>query len=75
MRFNEWLMQFEKKDNPLGDLARDVRHDNYVPNEDNLRDWENHLIRRNACSDALKTLIAAFKKWKKSSAMTPANKN
>lgn len=71
MTFQEWLMAY-KRDNRIGDLARDVRRD--PPKEANYIDvqkvWDakrlrEHMVNRRACREALEALSAAKQAYKR----------
>lgn len=62
--FSEWLERHERRDTPIGDLARDVKRDRDWPkNEDNLDRLIEHLQRKNACEEAIGVLYRAWSDW------------
>ena len=66
MNFFEWLLTQQKRDDPIGDLAQDVKTDKCFPKDaQTLKDVENHLkFRHRADRDALQALRGAWKEYK-----------
>lgn len=70
--FVRWIRRQTDRDDPIGDLARDFTHDKpRVLQWFRAEDWPNaslnqlyHMLRfRFACSEALDTLVAAYREW------------
>lgn len=61
--FTGWLAKHRKRENPLGDLARDVARDKNWPSDGDLPRFERHMMAAGACSAALRTLSSAWKKY------------
>jgi uncharacterized protein YozE (UPF0346 family) len=58
--FQQWLAQQSKRDDSVGDLARDVQQDSETPRGNAKLAWRKHLIEMNACAAALQTLERAW---------------
>lgn len=59
--FYLWLMAQIKRDDPVGDLARDVKGDPSAPQYAfRERSWKRHLENNYACEGALQALKCAF---------------
>lgn len=62
-------MKQVRRDDPVGDLARDVDFDINadLPMESNRkRDWEEYLYNNGACEGAKQALIIAFNEFRRS---------
>jgi len=76
--FNRWLHYQADRDDSIGDLASDAIRDYWINTEGARPDkktiwklyprgivsWENHIIIRGACSEAIEALHAAWDEWK-----------
>jgi uncharacterized protein YozE (UPF0346 family) len=59
--FYAWLMAQAKRDDPIGDLAQDVRRDPDAPKYAfRQKTWREHLQNNNACESAIVALNSAF---------------
>ncbi len=65
MRFYSWLRQQKYRDDTVGDLARDARHDRCWPRQANtLNRLLAHLVERHNVSDAaIEALERAHQEW------------
>jgi hypothetical protein len=59
-KFSKWLAKQYKRDDPIGDLARDARSDYRAPWQGDISDWESYL-RWSACKEAIETFYEAVK--------------
>jgi YozE SAM-like fold len=65
--FTEWLARREKRDSPIGDLARDMKSDRCWPVDvDSLEGVLGHLFTHRACSEAEETARSAWRQYRKS---------
>lgn len=65
MTFYEWLEKQNKRNSPLGDLARDVQVDKLcVCLENTKQAWVSHLESMGACQEAKATLKTAWATYK-----------
>lgn len=54
-------MQFVDRDNPYGDLVRDMRDDSNLPDSNKRYDFDRYLdLERRACENAMITFHSAF---------------
>jgi 5-methylcytosine-specific restriction endonuclease McrA len=62
--FRQWLRRQEKRDDPIGDLARDMSRDpgQSLPNP-SLSDLYHYIRVAGACDGALQALIDAYREW------------
>lgn len=67
MTFGAWLKKQAKRDDPVGDLARDVAQDREAPLSMTPRKLRNHMLARHASSLALETLDMAATEWRAAS--------
>jgi hypothetical protein len=65
----KWLAQTTITDDPVGDLIadmqRDVRQGVTIPSFNNIGDMRAVLCSRNACDEALATVPAAWRRYKR----------
>jgi uncharacterized protein YozE (UPF0346 family) len=61
MRFYTWLREQRKRDDPIGDLARDAMADKNFPQA--LNRVRSHLLNAGACSEALVAFNEARKEF------------
>ncbi len=64
--FVAWILQQIDRDDPIGDLARDVKDDvNRPPDDSGYRVWLNHIeFRSHHEQDVMDTFKAAWKEYK-----------
>ena len=63
-KFRQWLRQQEERDDPIGDLARDMAHDhNQTAHNPSLPDLYHYLKANRACREAFHALIEAYREW------------
>jgi hypothetical protein len=60
MTFFQWCKTQKKRDDAIGDLARDILQDRDHPRGNDYTRWQNHLYDREACGGAIETLERAF---------------
>lgn len=64
MTFHGWLMRNRWREDPIGDLARDARHDARWPRRGSQPEaFKAYLVRRGACSAALRALRCAWTEY------------
>lgn len=63
MNFYEWLKRQTKRNDPIGDFAKDAMEDQFA--DENPSAWARHLVNVNASSVAMKAFESAVKEWKK----------
>ena len=64
--FRAWLSRQKKRDDAIGDLARDAARDRCFPRRGELASYRAHLDKHDACDAARATLIDAwteFERW------------
>ena len=62
MLFKEWFVnQFDSKDNEMGDLALDIKHDSKFPETSDHSILEEYIISRRADSEIIKIFNKAYK--------------
>ena len=72
-RFPTWLKQQDKRDDPVGDLARDAKRDSLIFNcGSNETKWLRYLSRRTNHTPVFDALHEAFKEWRTANAMIVA---
>ena len=70
-RFRTWLRKQQQRDDPVGDLARDMHRAHAWPSRANtLPTLTRHLRRMGACHGACEALQRAFTEWQ-AEAVTP----
>lgn len=63
--FFRWLLRQLKRDDPIGDLAQDVRSDTSFPiSSTNLDDLRTHLVLKHAIPEAFVALDEAWAEWR-----------
>jgi uncharacterized protein YozE (UPF0346 family) len=63
--FYRWLVKQQDRDDPIGDLSKDVQRDTKFPLEtSSIEKLRNHLIARLACDEAIQALEEAHKEFK-----------
>jgi hypothetical protein len=66
MTFYAWLGKQIKRDDPVGDLARDARYPSAdKPRRHTLTTWLNYLYKYNACDKAIEALRVAWGEYSK----------
>lgn len=64
MGFTRWLCRQWRRDDPVGDLARDVRQDPDWPSRARtLAAYERYLVECGACDGAVRALRRAWHEW------------
>ncbi len=64
MRFGDWLPFQVDRDDPVGDIARDLLEDPYAPRDaETLQEIEDYLRRLHASRQALAALRDAWAEW------------
>lgn len=65
--FTKWLLQQAGRDDPIGDLSRDVARDPDWPagSDANLGELAGYLRSMGACRGALQALRKAWREWSK----------
>lgn len=63
MQFSSWLGQQERRNDPIGDLARDTRTDSEFPRDGDYQTQATHLRLRGACAEALDALREAWREF------------
>lgn len=66
--FNQWLKKQVKRNDPIGDLARDAANDSERKPR-TLEGWRDHLYDNSACDGAFVALGEAYSEWQ--SGVTP----
>lgn len=70
--FYKWLIKQQKRDDPIGDLARDVKRDKSYPfTTESLRKLESYLFRKKAIDEAIQALNEAYKEFKQKKTRVP----
>lgn len=63
MTFWQWLKKQKRRDDPVGDLARDAIADK-VRQRSSLQWWKRHLQSTGACPGAWRALDSAWREYK-----------
>jgi len=64
MTFYQWLKLQGKRDDPVGDFARDAMNDSDRPKRRaTLEQWRQHLFDMYACDGAMEALERAWKEY------------
>ena len=61
--FKTWIMRYKNKDNPMGDLARDIADDRDFPDGTDLAEISLYLVRQNPCPECIKVFRTACKRY------------
>lgn len=62
--FYIWLQKKKRRDDPIGDLARDVAEDSSFPSsETNIERLRLHLMHKRACAEALCALDEGYREF------------
>jgi hypothetical protein len=62
--FKKWLVNQEKRNDAVGDLARDVKYDSLAPGDNaGLDTWINHLKNLRGSQDAIVVLKRAYREF------------
>ena len=69
--FNQWLKKQTKRNDPIGDLARDAANDSERKPR-TLEGWRDHLYDNSACDGAHSALEDAYREWSTNPDHTPA---
>jgi uncharacterized protein YozE (UPF0346 family) len=63
--FYKWLIKQKKRDDPIGDLALDVKRDKSFPiATESLKELESYLFHKMAIDEAIQALNEAYKEFK-----------
>ena len=62
-RFYRWLMRQLERDDPIGDLARDIKRDSAFPASGSLLEIRLHLGSLGACGEAVRALDEAWSEF------------
>lgn len=62
MLFSSWLLAQSGRDDPVGDLAGDVRRDPPTGGW-GVKELRRHMHHRGACGEALAALSQAYSEW------------
>lgn len=66
--FYRWLLKQQNRNDPIGDLAKDVLSDKSFPaGISSLREQKEHLIKQSACDEAIQALEEAYAEFKDNS--------
>jgi uncharacterized protein YozE (UPF0346 family) len=65
MTFNALLMLQMKRDDPVGDLTRDVLQDWTWPSTQDMRKLRQYIVKRGAIENALVALDRAYSEYQK----------
>lgn len=70
MTFRQWLKKQERRDDPVGDLARDMAQDKTFPPPrfNSVKTTVNYLRGRNACEGAETAAIRAWREYEEAEA-------
>ncbi len=63
--FRSWLARQKKRDDAIGDLARDAARDRCFPRSGDLARYQAHLDKHDACLAAYETLIDAWREFER----------
>lgn len=64
MNFNQWIKEQSKRDDPVGDFAKDVIDSDDTNQLQSASDWRTYLMRKNASQLAVKAFKQAWNEWK-----------
>lgn len=64
-RFESWMLEQIDRNDPIGDLANDMKRDPSVDfrQTKSLRQWRVHLLAHGGCDEAHEALIEAWREW------------
>jgi uncharacterized protein YozE (UPF0346 family) len=65
--FKAWLMLQMKRDDPVGDLARDVRKDRTWPITQDMAKLRQYMVKRGSIQKTLTALDRAYSEYQKQS--------
>jgi uncharacterized protein YozE (UPF0346 family) len=65
MTFKGWLMMQKKRDDPVGNLARDVLQDRTWPITQDMVKLRQYMVKRGAVESALTALDRAYSEYQK----------
>ena len=63
MTFKTWIMRYKNKDNPMGDLARDIADDRDFPDSTDPAEIGFYLMRQHPCQECIKVFRSACKRY------------
>jgi uncharacterized protein YozE (UPF0346 family) len=67
MTFKAWLMLQMKRDDPVGDLARDVLKDRTWPRTQDTVKLRQHMVKRGVVENTLSAFDRAYSEYQKQS--------
>ena len=62
-KFKTWIMRYKDKDNPMGDLARDIADDRDFPDSTDLTKICLYMMRQNPCPECIAVFRKACKRY------------
>jgi uncharacterized protein YozE (UPF0346 family) len=65
MTFKAWLMLQKKREDPVGDLARDVLADRTWPPTQDMVKLRQYIVKRGSVENAVSTLDRAYAEYQK----------
>ena len=63
MSFRTWIMRYRTRNNPMGDLARDIADDPEFPDTSDLISVSFYLQRRHPCGECVEVFQTACKRY------------
>jgi uncharacterized protein YozE (UPF0346 family) len=75
INFKEWIIKFQNKQTPKGDLARDVKSDKSFPVTSDQQEMLDYLYRKGACEEAKSVFKKAYREFIKCKAKLEAKSN
>ena len=63
MTFKTWIMRYKNKDNPMGDLARDIADDQDFPDSTDMAEVGLYLMGKHPCLDCVRVFRTASKQY------------
>jgi len=64
MTFKKWIMKYVDECSPLGDLARDIKHDENFPRAACYKTLHKYLMNQGAINDCLSAFEKAYALYK-----------
>ena len=61
--FKQWVKRYENRDNPMGDLARDIADDSEFPDTTDLAVISFYLMRQHPCQNCVDVFRTACKRY------------
>ena len=63
MSFLEWIREQSDRDDPIGDLSKDIKRDPTNNLDDDKDAWMGHLALSGACPEAIEALEQAWNEY------------